>query len=131
MRKNKQKREEMLRNVGIIEEYFEEGSVKIDHSTCRGVECKLCIEACPTSALFRVEGNVEVEMDLCVYCIACVLSCIVDDCIIVTRKRESGEVERFSTPRDAILLLSKTASNKRIEVLKKRVLAKLSSRKYF
>ena len=128
-RKNKLKREEMLRSVGIIEEYFEEGNIKINNPTCRGVECKLCIEACPTSALYRVEGEVKAERDLCIYCSACVLSCIVDNCIVITRRR-NGEVERFGTPREAILLLSRTASHKRREVMKKRILAELSSRKY-
>lgn len=114
-RRARASREELLRSVGVVEEYFEEGSIKIDKTTCWGAECKLCIEACPTSALYRIEGEVKIERDLCIYCTACVLNCIVDDCIVVTRKRKSGKVERFGTPREAILLLSRIASRKRVE----------------
>ena len=129
-RKNKQRREEMLHSVGIVEEYFEEGSININNSTCRGVECKICIEECPTNALYLVEGEIKVERDLCIYCCTCVLNCIVDDCINLTRRRKNGEFERFSTPREATLVLRRTSSNKRCEVMRKRMLAELSSQKY-
>lgn len=110
-RRNKQR---LLESLGI-EEFFEEGSISVDKKTCRGAECKLCIEACPTNALYWSLGDVGIEWDLCVYCTACVLSCIVDDCIRVWRRRPSGEVEEFSNPRQAIVLLHKIASMKRFD----------------
>ena len=87
-----------------IKEFFENGEIKIDYRTCQGLECELCIKACPTSALYWRDGKVGIVKDLCVYCGACVINCIVDDCITIERKRENGKVERFSTPRDVILL---------------------------
>ena len=111
-RKQKRVREELLHTVGVDEEYFE-GSIKIDKFTCRGVECKLCIEACPTCALYWGGGEVKIQEDLCIYCTACVLSCIVDDCIVITRKRKSGEVEKFSNPREVKLLMDRKGVRQR------------------
>jgi MinD superfamily P-loop ATPase len=50
--------------------------------------------------LFWKAGEVGIVKELCIYCGGCVLSCIMDDCIRVERKRETGELERFSKPRD-------------------------------
>jgi NAD-dependent dihydropyrimidine dehydrogenase PreA subunit len=83
-----------------IKEFFAEGSITINKRTCKGVECKLCINVCPTSALYWKSGEVGITEDLCVYCGACVLSCIVDDCIKIMRKRSTGEIESFSKPRE-------------------------------
>ncbi|NWF86356.1 hypothetical protein HXY32_00845 [Candidatus Bathyarchaeota archaeon] len=99
----KKHREELLAPLGV-KEFFVEGSVSIDKRTCKGVECKLCIKACPTNALFWRAGDVGIIEDLCVYCGACVLSCIVDNCIRVERKRADGVVEIFSKPKDFTLL---------------------------
>ena len=110
-------RETLLRSVGVRETFFDEGRVTIDVATCRGVECKLCIEACPTHALYWASGEVKLEADLCIYCTACVLSCIVDDCIVVTRRRRSGERERFSRPIEAVRLLNQRAAHRRVEKL--------------
>ena len=96
--KNK-RREEFLAALGV-EEFFVDGSITINKRTCKGVECKLCIEACPTYALFWKVGEVGIVEELCIYCGACVLSCIVNDCIKIERKRVTGEVEKFSKPRD-------------------------------
>jgi len=128
-RKRRRVREELLRTVGVVEEYFEEGIIKIDKFTCRGAECKLCIKACPTNALYWDEGEVKIEEELCIYCTACVLSCIVDNCIVVTRRRKSGNVERFGTPREAILLIGHQAVQRRGETVKSLVteLAKAKS----
>lgn len=117
-RKKRKVREELLHSLGVNEEYFEEGKIKIDSFTCRGAECKLCIKACPTNALYWDEGKVKIEEDLCIYCGACILSCIVDNCIIVTRKRRDGEVEKFGTPREVLLLMSSQAAQRREEALK-------------
>src|SRR4030067_3094563 len=89
----KKQREELLTSLSV-KEFFVEGNITIDKKTCRGVECKLCIKACPTSALFWKAGEVGITQELCIYCGACVLSCIVDDCIKIERKRPNGETER-------------------------------------
>jgi ferredoxin len=113
----RKRRETLLRSVGIVETYFDEGRVVIDVATCRGVECKLCIEACPTHALYWASGEVKLEAELCVYCTACVLSCIVDDCIVVTRRRRNGTREQFSRPIEAVRLLNQSAAHRRVEKL--------------
>ena len=127
-KKRRKIREEILRSVGVDEEHFEEGSIKIDERTCRGAECKLCIKACPTKALYWDEGKVKIEENLCIYCNACVLSCIVDNCIVVTRKRKNGEIERFGTPREVILLMERQAVQRRGGALKE-IMAELSKSK--
>ncbi len=117
-KKKRKLREELLRTVGVGEEYFGEGSVKIDKAVCRGAECKLCIKACPTNALYWDTGEVKVEKDLCVYCAACVLSCVVDNCIRVSRKRRDGEAERFGTAREVLLMIGQQAARRREETTK-------------
>lgn len=118
----KKKREEkakLLESLGI-KEYFEEGSIRINKRTCRGIECDLCIKACPTNALYWGYGEVKIAEDLCIYCTACVLSCIVDNCIQVTRKRPNGTIERFSTPTEVLDLLNNINSKKRLEITNRR-----------
>jgi ferredoxin len=110
----KKRREELLASSGV-KEFFEEGSISVNKRTCQGLECKLCIKACPTNALYWKAGEIEVVEDLCVYCGACVLSCMVDDCIKITRKREDGKVEKFSKPKDVIALENRINAKKRFE----------------
>jgi ferredoxin len=110
----KKRREELLASSGV-KEFFEEGSISVDKRTCQGLECKLCIKACPTNALYWKAGEIEVVDDLCVYCGACVLSCMVDDCIKITRKRENGKVEKFSKPTDVLKLENRINAKKRFE----------------
>jgi ferredoxin len=111
-------RSEMLRSLGVAREYFDWGRLTIDKAACRGVECKLCIKACPTSALYWDEAQVKVEADLCIHCSACVLSCIVDNCITLTRRR-GGVEERFSTPRQAAAVNNASAGRRRAEAVLK------------
>ncbi|MEM4704117.1 MAG: hypothetical protein QXJ02_03530 [Candidatus Bathyarchaeia archaeon] len=99
----KEQREQLLASLGI-KELFVKGNISINHKTCRGVECKLCIKACPTNALFWKSGEVGIVKELCIFCGACVLCCIVDDCIKIERKRLTGQVEKFSKPKDFIAL---------------------------
>ncbi|MCJ7561016.1 hypothetical protein MUO79_10440 [Candidatus Bathyarchaeota archaeon] len=113
----KKRREELLASSGV-KEFFAEGKLSIDKRTCWGLECKLCIKACPTNALYWKVGEVGVVDDLCVYCGACVLSCMIDDCIKVERKREDGKVERFSKPKDVVALENKINTRKRFERVK-------------
>jgi len=113
-KEKKKHREELLAPLGV-KEFFAEGGIIINKRTCKGVECKLCIEVCPTNALYWKAGEVGIVEELCVYCGACVLSCIVDDCIRIERKRETGEVESFSKPRDFMTLQNDIITKKRFE----------------
>jgi len=112
--KQRKNRQRILESLDV-KEFFEEGGISINKKTCRGVECKLCIDVCPTYALYWKSGEVGVEETLCVYCTACVLSCIVDDCIRVQRTRPSGEVEAFSSPKQIFILLQTNSSQKKID----------------
>lgn len=113
----KKRRQELLEPTGI-KELFKEGSISINKFTCVGGQCKLCIKACPTNALYWKTGEVGIIDDLCVYCGACVLNCMVDDCIKVERKRDDGKVERFSKPKDVIMLGEKVNAQKRLARVK-------------
>ena len=115
-KKPKTVRDELLTPLNV-EDRFEEGSITIDKRTCRGVECKLCIDVCPTNALYWKAGEVGIIEDLCLHCGACVLNCMVDDCIKITRKRPDGTTETFSNPKDVMTLNCVLGSNKRNERL--------------
>jgi len=114
-RKETKKRKSEFLTPLDISEFFPEGSIAINKKTCQGVECKLCIKACPTNALFWRAGEIGITEDLCIYCGACMLSCIVDNCIEITRKRASGEVERFSNPKQFLSLQNKINAEKRLQ----------------
>jgi ferredoxin len=113
----RQRRRELLEPTGV-KELFKEGKIDINKFTCVGGQCKLCIKACPTNALYWGTGKVGIIEDLCIYCGACVLSCMVDDCIKVERERDNGKVERFSKPGDVIKLAERQNSQKRFERVK-------------
>jgi ferredoxin len=124
LREASQKRESkertrLLQPMGI-QENFVEGGVRINWKTCRGVECKLCIDTCPTNALYWREGEVSIAEELCVFCVGCVGVCLVDDCIQVSRKRPSGEIESFSNAREVVILLHTINSKKAVERTKSR-----------
>jgi Fe-S-cluster-containing hydrogenase component 2 len=116
-KKEKAKRAELLESLGV-KEFFEEGSITIDMRTCEGVDCKLCIEVCPTNALYWKTGEIGITKELCIYCTACVLNCMVDNCIVVKRKRPNGETEAFSKPQDVLTLLNNINTRNRIEAIK-------------
>ena len=116
-KEKKKRRKELLASTGV-KEFFEEGRICIDKRTCWGVECKLCIEKCPTNALYWKAGEVGIVDDLCVYCGACVFCCMVDDCITVERKREEGTTERFSKPKDVVKVQDKINAKKRFQRVK-------------
>ncbi len=111
----KQRKSSRARLLGQlkVKEFFEEGSIRIEARTCQGLECELCIKACPTKALYWQDGKVGILEDLCVYCGACVLCCIVDDCIRITRKRLDGKMESFSKPIDVIQICNSSNSRMR------------------
>ena len=110
----KKRRRELLEPIGV-KELFKEGTISVNKYTCVGVQCKLCVKACPTNALYWKSGEVGITEDLCVYCGACVLNCMVNDCIKIERKREDGKVEHFSKPKDVIMLEEKINAKKRFE----------------
>lgn len=109
-------RTELLKSLGI-KEYFIDGDISIDKKTCLGVECRLCIKVCPTNALYWSNGQVNITKDLCIYCTACVLICMVDDCIKITRKRADGRIETFSKPKDVVRILQSHGAKKRLDIL--------------
>jgi ferredoxin len=113
----KSRRVELLESIGV-KECFKQGSIDIDMRTCRGIECNLCVKACPTNALYWKGGEIGIEEDLCIHCTACVLSCCVDDCIRVTRERSDGKTEEFSTPKDVLKLNRNIISRKKREAVK-------------
>jgi NAD-dependent dihydropyrimidine dehydrogenase PreA subunit len=110
----RQRRKELLEPTGV-KELFKEGKININKFTCVGGQCRLCIKACPTNALYWGAGSVGVIEDMCVYCGACVLNCMVDDCIKVERKREDGTMEKFSKPNDVIKIAERLNCRKRFE----------------
>jgi ferredoxin len=116
----KNRRAELLESIGV-EDRFEDGTIKIDMRTCRGIECNLCVKSCPTNALYWRAGEIGIEEDLCVHCTACVLNCCVDNCIKVTRKRTSGETETFSTPKEALEVNRIIAAKNRKEQVESRI----------
>ena len=63
--KKKSQRKELLSATGV-KELFKQGDIKINKRTCQGLECKLCIDACPTNALFWQSGEIKIIKDLCV-----------------------------------------------------------------
>jgi len=116
-KKRREKKAQILQSMGV-KEFFEEGSISIDKKTCKGVECKLCIKACPTYALYWKSGEIGVAEDLCVFCSACVANCIVDNCIQIRRKRPNGGIEKFGTPTNVLVLLNNINSEKRMDAIK-------------
>jgi ferredoxin len=110
----KKNRRELLEPTGV-KDIFEEGKISINTYTCLGVQCKECIKVCPTNALYWGSGKVEIMPDLCVYCGACVLNCQVDDCIKLERKRDDGTIEKFSKPKDVLMLQKKANTSKRVQ----------------
>jgi len=118
-KRERERKTKLLESVGV-KEFFEEGTISVDKNTCKGVECKLCIKACPTNALYWKTGEVGIVEELCVYCAACVYSCIVDNCIQVSRKRPNSQTEKFSTQKQVLTLLDNINSRQRVKRLKSR-----------
>jgi Fe-S-cluster-containing hydrogenase component 2 len=68
----------------------------------------------PNRRLVLENREVEIAEELCIYCGACVLACIVDNCIMITRTRPNGKVERFANPQQFMALQHKINSEKRL-----------------
>jgi ferredoxin len=107
-------RQELL-STTKVKDLFPEGKITINKYTCIGGQCKLCIKVCPTNALYWSNEGVEIIDDLCVHCQACVLSCMVDDCIKITRKRPDAADEKFGKITDVVALDDKLNGKKRYD----------------
>ncbi len=114
-------RQELLATTKA-KDLFPKGTISINNYTCVGVQCKLCIKACPTNALYWTNNGKGVIEDLCLHCEACVLSCMVDDCIKITRKREDATEERFSKPRDVLMQTEKLNAEKTVFNASRRII---------
>jgi len=112
-------RTQLLKSIGV-KEIFDRGRVEINWKTCRGVDCRLCIQACPTNALYWKEGMVGIARELCIYCTSCVEVCMVDNCIQVSRIRPDGGMERFSNAQEIQILLRNINYRKVVERTKSR-----------
>ncbi len=113
----RKRRKELIEPTGV-KELFKDGKISINKFTCIGGQCKLCIQKCPTNALYWGTGEVGIIDDLCVYCGACVVNCMVDDCIKIERTREDGKTEKFSKAKDVIALQERINTKKRFERVK-------------
>ncbi len=107
-------RQELL-SATKVKDLYPEGSIAINKYTCVGVQCKACIKVCPTNALYWTTNGIALTEDLCVHCQACVLVCMVDNCIKVTRKRDDGKTEQFSNSLDVIKLNNQINAQKRAQ----------------
>jgi ferredoxin len=47
----RKRRKELLESTGV-KELFKDGKISINKFTCVGGQCRLCIKACPTNALY-------------------------------------------------------------------------------
>ena len=110
----KTQRQELLETTKC-KDIYPDGTITINKHTCVGVQCKLCIKACPTNALYWKNSGIGVTEDLCLHCEACVLCCMVEDCIRITRKREDGKFECFSKTKDIVALSNRTNAEKRLQ----------------
>jgi len=70
-------------------------------------------QSLPHQALYWKTGEIGIAKELCVYCSACVLNCIVDNCIQVSRTHVDGEIEKFSNPEQILRLLQDVNTRKR------------------
>jgi ferredoxin len=110
----KKRRAELLEPTGI-KEHYKDGKISINKFTCTGAQCKICIDKCPTHALYWGTGQVDIIEDMCVYCGACVANCMVDDCIKVERTLEDGTQEKFSNVHDVVKLQERKNTKRRLE----------------
>jgi ferredoxin len=113
----KKRRKELIEPTGV-KELFKEGKISINKFTCVGGQCKLCIKACPTNALYWGTGEVGIIEDLCVYCGACVANCMVDNCIKIERTADDSRTEKFGKIDDIIKLEERKNTKKRFERVK-------------
>ena len=104
---------------------YDEIKLSIDDAICvRSQGCKLCVEKCPTHALYM--GNkVELIQDLCNGCGGCIRVCMVPGCMSLTRKRKNtGRLEKFSRPLQAQKIDAAENSRKKHRLILDRIVGK-------
>jgi ferredoxin len=111
-KKEPNQRKELL-STTRVKDLFPNGKITINKYTCIGVQCKLCIKVCPTNALYWSNEGIGIIEDLCVHCQACVLSCMVENCIKISRKRPDSKDEEFGKIDDVTALDQKLNAKKR------------------
>src|SRR3989338_2184531 len=67
-------------------------SIKVDLQKCTG--CKLCVNACPFSAITMVDKKAVIDLDQCTLCGACVEVCKFD-AIILAKKTAAGSAKDY------------------------------------
>jgi NAD-dependent dihydropyrimidine dehydrogenase PreA subunit len=112
-KKEQSQRQELL-STTKVKDLFPEGKITVNRYTCIGVQCKLCIKVCPTNALYWSNEGVGIIDDLCVHCHACVLSCMVPECIKIDRKRSETDSENFGKISDIVSIDEKLNAKKRV-----------------
>ncbi len=54
---------------------FEGDIIKEESKDCKGVSCHACQDVCPCNAIKVVDGEIEINKDVCVLCGACTKAC--------------------------------------------------------
>jgi NAD-dependent dihydropyrimidine dehydrogenase PreA subunit len=71
--------------------------IAIDLRRCTG--CGACIEACPTAAIYLVDGRAAVDDGLCRECEACLSACPHEAISFITGREPAAEAARVLIPR--------------------------------
>ncbi len=50
------------------------GLHNIKQNSCP-IECKICLNSCPTNAIRKNESNIEIDLGRCLFCLDCKISC--------------------------------------------------------
>jgi ferredoxin len=97
----KKLRQELLAPTGV-EDLFKEGKISINKFTCVGGQCKLCIKACPTNALYWSTGGVGItEVVRLLWRLRA--RTVVDDCARSSANAKTAQW-KFSKPSDIVNL---------------------------
>jgi 4Fe-4S ferredoxin len=99
-----------------VEKIFE-GEIEINPEKCPG-GCSTCVEVCPCNALYlpspvpakemkgKIEPNIAINRDFCIFCGACVNACPSEDAIILRRtgiRMQEKETDLFKGIKEKLL----------------------------